>query len=48
MADFIGWMTDIFDLSFTIGTVTVTLGYLAVAALIVNFGLSAVKKLRGR
>lgn len=46
MADFIGWLTDIFDLSFTVGTVTVTLGYLAIGALIVNTGLKALKKIR--
>lgn len=46
MADFFGWMTDVFELSFTIGAVNVTLGYLAVAGLIVSIALRALKKIR--
>lgn len=46
MADFIGWLTDVFDLSFTVGAVTVSLGYLAIASLVVNYGLKALKKIR--
>lgn len=46
MADFMGWLSDVFGISFTIGTVTVSLGYLAVAGLVVNYGLKALKKIR--
>lgn len=46
MADFFGWMTDVFELSFTIGATTVNLGYLAVAGVIVSIALKALKKIR--
>lgn len=45
MGDFIGWLTDVFDLSFTIGAVTVSLGYIAVAGLVVKYGFKALKKI---
>lgn len=46
MADFIGWLTDTFNLEFTVGTVTVTLGYLAIGTLIVNRGLRALRGIK--
>lgn len=45
MADFIGWISDVFNMEFTIGLVTVSLGYLAVAGLVVSYGLKALRKI---
>jgi len=46
MADFIGWLTDVFDLSFTVGAVTTTLGYITVAGIVVMRALRALRGLR--
>jgi len=46
MADFIGWLTDVFNLQFTLGTVTVTLGYIAIAGLVLNRALAASRKIK--
>jgi len=46
MADFIGWLTDVFDLSFAVGAVNVTLGYITIAGLVVTRALRALKGIR--
>ncbi len=48
MTDLIGWITDVMDISFTVGTATVTLGLLAVGAVILSLGLGTVRRIMGR
>jgi len=46
MGDFIGWLTDVFNLGFTLGTVTITLGYVVIAAYVLNRAIAASKKIK--
>lgn len=48
MADLVGWVTDILEIGFTIGAVTVNLGYLAVGSLILGIGVGFAKKIGGK
>jgi len=47
MADFIGWMTDVLAVEFTVGAVTITLGALAISAVVVFLGIKLVQRLLG-
>lgn len=48
MTDIVTWFTDVLAISFTIGTVTISLGELAVGLLILGAALSMTKRLMGR
>ena len=48
MADFIGYITDVLDISLTVGTTTLTLGAVALGMIVLSAGVSFFKKLKGR
>jgi hypothetical protein len=47
MSDFIGWLTDVFDIEFTIGLVSISLGALAVSAVVVYLGVKLIQRMLG-
>jgi len=48
MADYVGLITDVLDISFTVGTVTLTLGAVAIGSIVLGAGVGFFKKLGGR
>lgn len=48
MADFIGYITDVLDISLTVGTVTLTLGGVAIGLIILQAGVHFFRSLKGR
>jgi len=48
MADFVGLITDVLDISFTVGTVTLTLGAVAIGMIVLGAGVAFFRKLGGR
>jgi len=47
MADFVGLITDVLDISFTVGTVSLTLGAVAIGMIVLGAGVKFFKKLGG-
>ena len=45
MADFIGYISDVLAISFTVGTVTLTLGAVAIGVIVLKAGVSFFKRL---
>lgn len=48
MADFIGYITDVLDISLTVGTVTLTLGGVALGMIVLGAGVKFFGKLKGK
>ena len=48
MSDFIGWLTQVMDITFSLGSVTLSLGSLVIGFIVIRFGISFVKSLLGR
>lgn len=48
MADVLGFLGDVWDITFTVGTASISLGLLMIAGAVIALALRVVKKFVGR
>ncbi len=48
MADFIGYIGDVLDITLTVGTVSLSLGAVALGSIVLSAGVGFFKSLKGR